>query len=457
MGGRPETGFNSCLHECFKSLAQQLNCGSYWIDSACVPDDEILRREAIRYINSVFANASITLVCDRDLVDIDISDSDLSAAVPDQVTILRCEQILAAIVVCDWSIRAWTLLESVKGRRNLRILCKHDRVVSFEDVLRVVHQYGNIDLCVLALSSPQLFPPRSFTSKQIENRLLKEGDSTISIARGGTLLSYRPARRHEDELLIWSLLTKENDERYTDPLSFWNSRENTWIETGFLMSSAPRLDNAGFTWAPKTPNAARTGDKSFLRAYDGEETKQAKVTTDGLLGEWMCFQIDLLDDLSTPTTTLTSAWLSKLIRKPPGVKERDKYDFWDPSHSQTLKDEVRRIEHELLAGYKYGLLLTPVGDTHRAGVNDDISWALRPSTAKQAERHGASVQYRGFTRGFLVAVCGSNGDFRFDESADVNDLYSRHCHWPAWVWRGVWEMPEDVQLSTFREKRILIA
>ena len=73
QGGRPEdpledgggTGFNSCLHRRYSSIAASRGCDSYWMDTPCIPQDHHLRSEAIREINTVFAQSRLTLVCDR--------------------------------------------------------------------------------------------------------------------------------------------------------------------------------------------------------------------------------------------------------------------------------------------------------------------------------------------------------------------------------------------------------
>lgn len=86
QGGRPEKqlangqpgGFNSCLHKRYVTLAKELGCESYWIDAACIPEDNQLRREAISKINSIFSQSKAVLVADRDLMTIDIANIDLS-------------------------------------------------------------------------------------------------------------------------------------------------------------------------------------------------------------------------------------------------------------------------------------------------------------------------------------------------------------------------------------------
>ncbi|CRK17223.1 hypothetical protein BN1708_011976 [Verticillium longisporum] len=59
QGGRPDVGIHRCLHDRYVRLAKSLGCDSYWIDSACIPSDEELRREAIRYINDVFYKSKL--------------------------------------------------------------------------------------------------------------------------------------------------------------------------------------------------------------------------------------------------------------------------------------------------------------------------------------------------------------------------------------------------------------
>ena len=39
QGGRPEDGMNQCLHERYKRIALLPDCDSYWMDTACIPND----------------------------------------------------------------------------------------------------------------------------------------------------------------------------------------------------------------------------------------------------------------------------------------------------------------------------------------------------------------------------------------------------------------------------------
>lgn len=89
-----------------------------------------LRKEAIENIENVFNMSVGTLVCDRDVMSIDISSADLQKQLTDESTVKSCEQTLTVMLVCDWNVRAWTFLEAFKGWNNIHILCKNSMVVS---------------------------------------------------------------------------------------------------------------------------------------------------------------------------------------------------------------------------------------------------------------------------------------------------------------------------------------
>ncbi|KAH6677236.1 hypothetical protein B0J14DRAFT_560025 [Halenospora varia] len=112
QGGRPETGMNSCLHERYSSITKVAGSDSYWIDTACIPSDHILRKDAILEIYTTFMVGKLTLVCDKDLMAIDISNLDLA----------KQELIFATLLMCDWNLRAWTMLQAFKGVLCLALL-----------------------------------------------------------------------------------------------------------------------------------------------------------------------------------------------------------------------------------------------------------------------------------------------------------------------------------------------
>ncbi|KAL9084283.1 MAG: hypothetical protein Q9159_005328 [Coniocarpon cinnabarinum] len=429
----------------FRTLHERFNEQFGNLSSRCNPDQQtddfsglsclILKKAAIKDINMVFGLCGVTLV---DVVD--------------PATIARCEQILATLLVCDWNVRAWTYLESIKGRRNLQILCKNNHTVPFLDVARIVHKFGHIDLCVLEMSLGHLLPSRTMMSKfETEYGRHKQGDTLISISQAGELLSYRPAREEPDEMLIWSLLVHDQDP-FRDPVQFWRARQNTKLATGFLLSSAPRLNEPGLSWAPKTPNAMRggSGESSVYRAYNGEDTSNARITADGLRGSWRVF------DFPLRTGKLSALRRFKII--PADARERFERSLVENKlESVDFLGQLSKIQDSMLHGFKHGLLIQPDPGPMAKCTSPDIWWALRPTIEMLNQ---SAAQYRGPIRGTLFAVCGSNGDFTapsLTPEGEKPDLYHRSVTFPAWTWKGVYEWPADVVLPDLWLKDILIA
>lgn len=285
QGGRPErpqaqqpsTGFNRCLHQRYSDIAQKAGCDSYWIDTACIPQDHSLRREAISGINGVFAKSRLTLICDRDLMNIDIVSKSLPVL----------ESILAVLLVCDWNVRAWTLLEGIKGARNPHILCKNDHIISLLEVTEAVYKSSQLSLGGLGLTIQHLIHgetrARMYGSKYADWSFLGYGEYNIEAS--ARLLDHRHASRDGDELVIWSLLTGEV--AFT-PKEFWSrTKDIKFVRTAFLVSDAPRMTGVpGRSWAPIRPDLT-----PFKRAGSGSGS-EISVGVGGAVGANSAFQSD---------------------------------------------------------------------------------------------------------------------------------------------------------------------
>lgn len=279
-GGRPEEGINVCLHKFYCRLARSFHCDSYWIDSTCIPEDQELRKEAIKAINGIFSGSKVTLVLDKDLQSVSIEDSSITAY----------ETLFSVLLVCDWGVRAWTMLEAIRGSRSIHVLCKQERSISLKDLFQNIHQHGAVDLAVLLGSVQHLLP--SLDSK-----------STKTVEEVGHLLSQRHASRVGDELIIWTLLSSEKGISKT-PLDFWQGREG--INTAFLVSNAPRIHgHPGYGWCPATPyirpqerfvnlgNNLKQYYTVRYPSYDGRGSFLSQlIPSQGLQGKWLVRNID---------------------------------------------------------------------------------------------------------------------------------------------------------------------
>lgn len=278
QGGRPEDGINICLHQRYCRLASSLGCETYWIDSACIPDDPQLRKEAIMTINDIFRDSKATIVSDQDLQSkavTGLSTNDL-------------ETLFSILLACDWGVRAWTMLEAIRGNESIHILCADDQTVRLVDLLRRIHNDGAVDLAVLLGSAQHLLPS-------------SDPGSAKSIEETGYLLSQRHASRKNDEIVIWGLLS--NLSARGDALQLWQGHDE--VNTGFLVSSAPRTKGfKGYGWAPETPyirpqqRSVDLGDglrqlySIRFPSYDGRGSYAASITPRGLLGKWFVLELD---------------------------------------------------------------------------------------------------------------------------------------------------------------------
>ena len=129
------------------------------------------------------------------------------------------------VLVCDWNVRAWTLLEAIRGRRSIYLLCKYNKVLSLRETLEIVHREGSISLSILFLTAQHLLPPpdkdlnETFPSKLYFDMKSK---GFVSIEEAGSLLSWRQASRPGDDIVIWSLLV--GDEKFNDARAFGEVR-----------------------------------------------------------------------------------------------------------------------------------------------------------------------------------------------------------------------------------------
>ena len=212
-----------------------------------------------------------------------------------------CETILVTILVCDWNLRAWTFLEAVRGRRNLYVLCKNQKAVSFREIVSIVHGQGSIDIALLLLTTPHLLPANvdgSVYAGFMSGAIREPGPPPVprgflSIEAGGSLLSHREASRPGDDVVIWSLLLDDNV--FNNAKAFWESKEWHYMSKGFLFSSAPRLKTRGLRWAPSSPTTEiltdqLNGSRYRLLPMSGTDLGSGSITKDGFCSSWLMFE-----------------------------------------------------------------------------------------------------------------------------------------------------------------------
>ena len=394
QGGRPDnigldgSGLNLCLHRRYVDLALSLGCESYWMDTSCIPSEKELRWECVGQINSIFATSGKTVISDRDVMTIDISSRTMRAY----------ESVFATLLVCDWGIRAWTLLEAMRGREGLFLLCRQNDLVNLHQLLLAVHENGRMDLVNLFLARGYLFPPMAISDFElfgtsITNDTEREIEAGfVNIGEAAALLSHRHATRDRDDLLIWSLLIGDIVDE--SPIAMWERQVGKEIPTGSLISSAQRIQgHPGLGWAPFSPTTLQRLDEQGISskvypAYDGSGTVMGLVTAKGLRAKWLTYEFP---NASTSIGDVAGTQKSEL----PGP--------------------CMDIAAQRLRGYRWGVLLQTM--PRKGPGNIPVS-------------HRESL-------GSVVAVCGS-----LDQA--------------TWEWKGIYEWDADVALPAFTIKEMLL-
>jgi hypothetical protein len=301
------------------------------------------------------------------------------------------ECLLATLLVCDWNVRAWTLLESMRGRRNICLLCKDNRVVPLKQILKEVFSKGSIDLAILFLTAQNLLPTQPPPNDRPHPALELRAKGFVNVEEAACLLSHRYATRPGDEVVIWSLLC--NKEALHSSKAFWESRYGRVLNTGFLMSSAPRLRGyRGLSWAPLRPDlpAADVDMEKRYFASDGEGSSFGLVKEEGFKADWFVYELKGTCKKSHLKARSESLWLSRTRR------------------------QCRQIASQYLQHRARGCLLHPSLDVSRG----------------QARYVGSSGQ-------LLFAVVASDDGV-------------------AWEWKGVYEWDARDPPPEFRVREILL-
>ncbi|KAI9733269.1 MAG: hypothetical protein M1834_003353 [Cirrosporium novae-zelandiae] len=442
QGGRPDdSGLNSCLHERYVRVSKEFGCDSYWMDTPCIPSDKVLRHEAIMKINEVFATSKVTLVVDRDLMDINVDG---------QIPVEVRESLLATLLVCDWNIRAWTLLEGMRGRESLHLLCQNNKITSVKDNLEVVMTEGSIDVATLFLAAQHLIPhrhqvlqkmnerdplpeselqkcnqcflqhrecdmtkpacsqcislgklchyrgtaPQTYVRKLLEANYLLDAGGFISIEEAASLMHHRHATKERDELFVWSQLC--SNDAFDEPEELIRSIGHSMINTSFLVSSAPRIEGKrGWSWAPRSPSPLINDDTlGVYYPYDNYKGARGHITEEGLRAEWLIYIV-------------------KRPHKGMGKVRKLGFRLTNNSARSPICEEIAKPHFNQ---FKWVALLRPADGTNIGNI---------------------PLSYRGIATGPLCVVVVSNDKV-------------------SWEWKGVREIAATEKLPDFAKEEILL-
>lgn len=329
------------------------------------------------------------------------------------ISVKLLESILATALVCDWNLRAWTFLESFRGRHQIHLLCKDNRTINFRDLCIDIYKYGGIDMAIFILNLAHMLPRgvknpyavsfASATVPRLDNSVGAEDYSTyLDREIAGSHLSYRPASRKGDDIVIWSLLT--GNVKFDLAEDLWLS--NIWepldspIHTGFLISSAPRSNKKGLSWLPATfyfKSSSQLSEEAHdpLRALSGQDSTIGIFTDKGISADWLVYEFD--------TSDLTAS----------------------VGPARNAKAELMNIVQRYLQNTRWGALLQPTLGYRTFALKADVS-----------------AKYKDHIEGTVLAVVGSCSAARPSQIQAEDG---------GWTWKGIYVWSKDVQLPSFQE------
>lgn len=101
-GTWPSNQVNECLYTYFKEIAKSFHCEGIWWDTICMPQDRMLRSQALNIMHLNYEYARVTVVHDRFLRRIPFRNRELASF---------------AIVMSPWFTRGWTALELAQSQK----------------------------------------------------------------------------------------------------------------------------------------------------------------------------------------------------------------------------------------------------------------------------------------------------------------------------------------------------
>lgn len=381
-------------------------------------------------------NAKVMLMCDKDIIELNISN----------MTTAICETLLVTAIVCDWNVRAWTFFEAFRARRTIHLLCKNNAVVPLKRVIETIHHKGALEIGILLLAMPHFLPPlddRELASPKSESReAFKAG--YLPVETSGSLLSHRAASREGDDFVIWSLLMTERT-IFNNAEAFWKSMQGlafqnsaktgrifsdaASIKIGYLVSSAPRIKTRGLGWAPASPSLHLSTKTELygINGYDGGPSESGYITTDGLVADWLLCRID-----GTGLWSMISSTAARL-----GKRSESQY----PRNFATIRSRY-------LQGYRWGAILLPLEEQYRGnGRGDGCNWWEEGSRSRRT----------------ILVVCGTNEPtgsvvekYIYNSSIPTKGKWDENGEAVGWEWRGIYVWDNAEPLPSWHKARKLL-
>lgn len=234
-----------------KSLNMAEVSPALWIDTLCVPLDEIHRKMAISRFCETYRGAIKVLILDRRLAKVECGD--------------QCEQ-MAYILCSEWMSRLWTLQEGLLAS-NLFFQFK-DEATPLSNLLNSnPNERPTLSADIVERQFRQemasKFHLRDRFSDILESNERSRRPDEVFLAIMGNLMRRRTTKAKDEPICLATLLELDLALFPSMPSMediYWTQRK---LPRNLIFASSPRLTTPGLRWAPSTflqqpPGALRT-------------------------------------------------------------------------------------------------------------------------------------------------------------------------------------------------------
>lgn len=224
-----------------------------WVDTLCVPAEPEGKKLGLRLLKKAFDGADRVLVVDADLLDVgNVSQ----------------EELLLRINCSVWMRRLWTLSEAIVSSRKLYVQLLH-RAIAFETLLG--------DRCPDRVLAEEQGPCVGFHDDISGNfgkiwRISREQNLGRRFVKLLPVLHRRQTTEQSDETIciasmldipVDPFLDSPSEQRMRKLIPFLHK-----IPSSVIFTDAPRLEEFGFRWAPKT---FLTGEIDFMTTVRSDQ------------------------------------------------------------------------------------------------------------------------------------------------------------------------------------------
>lgn len=306
LGSNAEKGLPRCVVNKLFAQARAYGHKRIWMDSLCVPSDDFKahRETAIKLMAMTYENASITVVLDSSIraVSFDLSSAGIA-------------QTLLSLVTSVWFQRLWTLQEACLSKRL--VFQFQNTMASAVDIwlglIKISNEQWHVNPVTQHLGNTffKLFKP----SQEMESWLTKE----LELGDICNMLQRRRTSKLIDETIAVAGLVNVDVNFLLAGVTPEDRMRRFFISlrrlpSAIIMSPLPRLDFAGFKWAPASFMSHNDTDRRWSLST-GDKVEWAECFPGGgLRGRWRLTRLSVTVSINERSPSIAAAIEGKVVK-----------------------------------------------------------------------------------------------------------------------------------------------